>query len=113
MVVKITSELDAAFRELLARDGKLSEFGMQLFPQLLPFDENWVSGADTELDVLQIPCNGKTLFAVIEEVHAHRAAAMFDALSLEWRAKPAEDTVVRTSCLWVILVLVKQKLLST
>ena len=104
VVVKITSELDAAFRELLARDGKLSEFGMQLFPQLLPFDENWVSGADTELDVLQIPCNGKTLFAVIEEVHAHRAAAMFDALSLEWRAKPAEDTVVRTSCLIIALV---------
>ena len=104
VVVKITCELDAAFRELLARDGKYSEFGMQLFPQLLPFDENWVSGADTELDVLQIPCKGKMVFAVIEEVHAHRAAAMFDALSLEWRAKPAEDTVMRTSCLIIALV---------
>ncbi len=54
VVVKITCELDAAFCELLAREG---EFGMQLFPQLLPFDENWVSGADTDMDVLQIPCN--------------------------------------------------------
>ena len=102
VVVKITHELDAAFRELLARDGKLGEFGLQLYPQLLPFDENL---PDSELDVLQMPCNGKNVFAVIEEVQAHHAAAMFDALSQEWRAKPAEGTVIRTSCL--ILALLK------
>ena len=102
VVVKITHELDAAFRELLARDGKLGEFGLQLYPQLLPFDENL---PDSELDVLQMPCNGKNVFAVIEEVQAHHAAAMFDALSQEWRAKPAEGTVIRTSC--IILALLK------
>ncbi len=57
VVVKITCDLDvpdwdnAAFHELMARDGKLHEFGLQLFSQLLPFVEHRVVEENPELDV--------------------------------------------------------------
>ena len=45
VVVKVTRELDVpdrdnpAFRKVLARNERFHEFGLQLFPQLLPLDE--------------------------------------------------------------------------
>ena len=111
VVVKIASEPDvcpnenAAFCEVLARDGKNCESGVQIFPWLLPYDEKRaIEGGDLELDVLQLKCYGKMLFAVIQEAPAHNAAVLFDALAEEWNAKPADETVTRTAVLLCAMI---------
>ena len=104
--VKVTNDLDvldednAAFREVLAREWKFSEFGLQLFSQLLPFVEDRVVEHYTELDVIQIPCREKKAYVVIEEAQAYRAGALLDGLAAEWRA-PGPGTVLRTA--WFLL----------
>ena len=87
--VKVTNDLDvldednAAFREVLAREWKFSEFGLQLFSQLLPFVENRVVEENPELDVIQIPCREKKAYVVIEEAQAYRAGALLAGLAVE------------------------------
>jgi hypothetical protein len=111
VVVKIGRELDAtpqnnaAMREVLARDGKLGEFGLQLFAQLLPFNEKHaIAEGIPELDVLQIQISRGKAYAVIEEPHKYRAEVVFDALAERWREKPSEETVRDTAGLLLAVI---------
>jgi hypothetical protein len=114
VVIKIGKYLDVlpqdnpAFREVLARDGKVSEFGPQIFSQLLPLNETHAVDreGDLQLDVIQfqLPSSGKTAFAVIEEAQPYPAAVVFEAVAGEWRSCPSEATVTKTASLLLAMI---------
>jgi len=114
VVIKVGKDLDVppqdnpAFREVLARDGKQSEFGPQIFSQLLPLNETHAVDreGDLQLDVIQfqLSSNGKTAFAVIEEAQPYPAAVVFDVVAEEWRRCPSEATVTKTASLLLAMI---------
>jgi hypothetical protein len=104
--VKMSKQLEPCFLELLAREWRDSEYGLQIWARLFPLVENRASepGADTELDVIQLACLEKKVYAVIEERHSLLAGVLLDALAEEWKEGLSQSLVIRSAVFLLAVV---------
>ena len=104
--VKISKQREPCFLELLAREWRDSEYGLQMWARLFPLFENraYEPGADTELDVIQLACLEKKVYAVIEERHSLLAGVLLDALAEEWKQGLSQSLVNRTAVFLLAVV---------
>jgi predicted O-linked N-acetylglucosamine transferase (SPINDLY family) len=97
------------FREVVGRDFISHEFGVQIWPEFLPFDETCITeGGDPKLDVMTVLVRDRKAHAVIQEETAGLAGEkLLDLLALKWiEAKPNNLTIdCTTSCLHAIIKL--------
>jgi hypothetical protein len=110
VVVKIANQLNphaqanVVFREVLARDGLLAEFGTQVWPRVMPLDELRVDDKPPALDAIQFSIRGKLAFAVLVERQASLLGPILDDLGECWKSKPSEDTLNQTAGLLLAMV---------